>query len=160
MTSMPMNGRLSLADQSRQAAAALLKIDALDLLIQQSEIRTLESVSDVDSGDPDKGSVGWIRFAQQRWPVFCLSSRLDLQLDIPATRGTCVLLALQNGYAGLLCDDVTILKQVSERLYELPVAMRRRDTPIRGVVAYNQGIACVSDAGRLAAYIAQRANES
>lgn len=159
MMNLPANGVVSQADQSR-ASAAVLKIDALDLLIQQREIRTLESVSDVDSSGPDKGSVGWISFAQQRWPVFCLSPRLDLQLDIPAARGTCVLLVLENGYAGLLCDDVTILKQVSGRLYELPVAMRRRDTPIRGVLSYNQGIACVSDAGRLAAYIAQMAYES
>lgn len=160
MMNLPANGRLPQADQSQHLAAAVLKIDGLDLLIQQREIRTVESVSDVDGSAPARGSVGWISFAQQRWPVFCLSSRLDLQLEIPAARGTCVLLLLEDGYAGLLCDDVTILKQVSGRLYELPVAMRQRDTPIRGVVSYNQGIACVSDAGSLAAYIAHIAYES
>ncbi|HEY6096371.1 MAG TPA: chemotaxis protein CheW [Gallionellaceae bacterium] len=157
---LPVNGGFQQADLRLHSAAAVLKIDGLDLLIQQRDIRTLESVSDVDRSAPGKGSVGWISFAQQRWPVFCVSSRLDLQLEIPPARGTCVLLALEDGYAGVLCDDVTILRQVSGRLHELPVAMRRHDTPIRGVVSHNQGMACVSDAGRLADYIAQIAYES
>lgn len=151
-----MSGRLTLADQNQRAAGAVLKIDTLDLLIQQGEIRTLESASDVDGSNPEKGSVGWISYAQQRWPVFCLSTQLDLQLSVPAARRTCVLLALQRGYIGVLCDDVTVLKQVSGQLYELPIAMRRNDTPLHGVVAYNQGVACVSDANRLAAHIAQQ----
>lgn len=156
-----MNDRQALPARNQRAAGAVLKIDALDLLIQQGEIRTLESVSDVDSADPDKNSVGWISFAQQRWPVYCLSSQLDLQISVPVPRRTCALLALEQGYLGVLCDDVTIIKQVSGQLHELPVAMRRSDTPIHGVIAYNQGIACVTDANGLAAYIErQRQNSS
>jgi hypothetical protein len=155
-----MSGRLTLADQNQRATGAVLKIDLLDLLIQQGEIRTLESASDVDGSDPEQGSVGWISFAQQRWPVYCLSPQLEVLVSVPSARRTCVLLALEQGYIGVLCDDVTILKQVSGQLYELPVAMRRNDTPIHGVISYNQGIACVSDANRLAAHIGQQIQRS
>lgn len=158
--SIMMSERLALSGQNQRAAGAVLKIDTLDLLIQQSEIRTLESVSDVDSSAPGTKSMGWISFAQQRWPVYSLSSQLDLQSSVPAARRTCALLALEQGYVGVLCDDVTILKQVSGQLFELPVAMRRSDTPIHGVISYNQGVACVSDANRLAAYIGQQIQRS
>lgn len=160
MTNMTMSGSTAPAAENQRAEGTVLRIDALDLLIQQSEVRALESASDVDGRDPEKNSVGWILYLQQRWPVYCLSAQLDLQSSVPENRRTCALLALAQGYIGVLCDDISSLQQVSGRLFELPVAMRKIDTPIHGVIVYNQGIACVSDANGLAAYIGLRAKNA
>lgn len=156
MSNLSRNERVKLSGSSLQVTAAVLKIDTLQLMFRQGEIRSLESVSDMDSNAPDNNSVGWFNYAQQRWPAYCLSSQLELQSSIPATRRACVLLALESGYIGVLCDDASLLKQVDGQAYELPVVMRQMDTPIKGVVSYNQNIACISDANCLAAHIRQQ----
>lgn len=156
MPNLPLNGRLTLPGASMQATVAVLKIDTLQLMFRQGEMRSLESVSDMDSNAPDNNSVGWFNYAQQRWPAYCLSSQLELQSSIPATRRACVLLALESGYIGVLCDDASLLKQMDGQVYELPVVMRQTDTPIKGVISYNQNIACISDANSLAAHIRQQ----
>lgn len=153
MLNLSRNERLKLPGSSLQLTAAVLKIDTLQLMFRQGEMRSLESVSDMDSTAPDNNSVGWINYAQQRWPAYSLSSQLELQSSIPATRRACVLLALESGYFGVLCDDATLLKQMDGQAYELPVVMRQTDTPIKGIVSYNQNIACISDANSLAAHV-------
>lgn len=154
--SLMQSERLQSSDASTQAGAAVLKIGTLELMIRQGEMRTLEAASNMDDNDPEEMSVGWINYAQQRWPVYCLSSQLELLSSIPVERRACALMALEKGFIGVLCDDVVLLKQVSGQVYELPLIMRRADTPINGVVPYNQGIACISEANNLARYIRQK----
>ena len=138
---------------SRNTEAAVLKFDGVDLMIRQDEIRMLEPASGVDTAVPERNSVGWIGYMRQRWPVYCLSEQLELMNSIPPTRRTCALLSLENGHIGVLCDDVNILKQAAGQNYELPLAMRTAQTPILGLLAYNNGMLSVSSANRLAAYV-------
>ncbi len=142
------------------ASAAVLKINGLDLMFPQSEIRTLESASDVDATDPGEKSVGWISYMRQRWPVYCLSEQLELQATLPSSRRTCALLAVEAGYIGVLCDDVSIMKQVTGQLYEIPLAMKTAHTPIQGLFANQQGLLCVSNANQLAAYVEHRIHKA
>lgn len=134
-------------------AAAVLKINGLSLLFQQGDVRTLESASDVDGSEPMAHSVGWVNYLRQRWPVFCLSEQLELQDEVPSSRRTCALLALEDGYAGVLCDDVSIIKQLAGTRHEVPPVMRAAVSPIRELVASEHGLLCVSSANHIAAYI-------
>jgi hypothetical protein len=141
-------------------SAAVLKIGGLDLLFQQSDVRALESASSVDGNASSAGSVGWISYMRQRWPVYCLSDQLDLLSGMPPSRRTCALLALKTGYVGMLCDDVTIIKQTAGQCYEVPVAMKSADTPVVGLLPSGGKLLCFSDPNRLAAYIERQVHQS
>lgn len=141
------------APASQQTAAALLKIGGLNLLLPQSDIRTLESVTDVDHTAPALNSMGWIVFRQKRWPVYSLSENLALLTQADASQRACVMLEIGAGYIGVLCNDVAVVQELPTGQIGLPVAMKRADTPILGLVQYGQGIACLSDASHLTAFI-------
>lgn len=138
-----------------QDAAALLKINGLNLLLPQGEIRSLESVTDVDETAPALLSAGWITFLQKRWPVYCLSEKLTLLAHMPLESRACALVAMGAGYIGIMCNDMIVLKNFTAQRYDLPVAMRLPDSPVLYLVQYEQDIACVSKASRLTAYIEQ-----
>lgn len=146
---------LQIASTGTTATTALLKINGLNLLLPQSEIRTLESVSDMDSASPVLHSAGWITYSHKRWPVYCLSEDLSLMAKVPVERRACAMLAMGSGYIGVMCDDMIILKDFTPPRHELPDAMRLPQTPIEYLVSYDQRIACVSSANRLTAYIEQ-----
>lgn len=137
-------------------SAVALKIDGLELLFRQSDIRALESASEVDGSDPGEGSIGWVGYMRQRWPVYCLSSQLGLLSGMPTSRRTCALLALDGGYFGMLCDDATILKQLTGQVHEVPVAMKNADTPVLGLLPAGDKLLCISAPNPLAAYIARQ----
>ncbi len=134
-------------------AAAMLKMDGLNLLLPQGDIRTLESASDMDRSAPALSSTGWVPYQQKRWPAYCLSEGLALMAGVPPGRRACVMLAFGGGYMGILCNDVIVLKDFDAPAFEFPPAMRLPDTPITSLVEYAGGIACVSNAARLTSYV-------
>ena len=136
-------------------SAALIKIDGLNLLLPQGEIRTLESIAELDTAAPALHSAGWVVYEQKRWPVYCLSEELSLMSLVPAERRACAMMAMGSGYIGILCDDMIILNDFVAQRHELPVAMRLADSPILHLVAYEQDIACVCNANKLTAYVNQ-----
>jgi hypothetical protein len=148
--------RLPQTATGMNVSAVALKIDGLELLFRQSDIRALESASEVDGNDPGEGSIGWVGYMRQRWPVYCLSNQLELLSGMPPSRRTCALLALDTGYFGMLCDDATILKRVAEQVHEVPVAMKNADTPILGLLPAGDKLLCISAPNHLAAYIARQ----
>jgi hypothetical protein len=145
--------QLVLPDVEMNATAAVLKIDGLALMLPQTEVRALESASDVGGSDPAKKSIGWISYMRQRWPVYCLSEQLELLGSAPSSRRTCALLAIENGYIGVLCDDVSVQKQITGKSHELPLAMKTADTPVTKLIPFGGELMSVTSAKRLAAYI-------
>ena len=146
---------LSKTGAGSNPTAALLKIDGLNLLLPQGEIRALELATDVDATAPALHSAGWIVHTGKRWPVYCLSDELALMALVPAERRVCAMLSLGAGYIGILCDDMIILKDLVAQRHELPLSMKLPGTPILHVIDYEQGIACVSNASQLTDYIEQ-----
>ncbi len=142
------------------SAAALLKINGLNLLLPQGEVRSLESATDVDVAAPALRSTGWITYLHKRWPVYCLSERLTLLAQMPLESRACALVAMGAGYIGIMCNDMIVLKNFTAQRYDLPVAMRLPESPVLYLVQYEQEIACVSNAGRLTAYIEQQVLKS
>lgn len=131
----------------------MLMIDGLKLILPQGDIRSVASVVDLDTRACAEGAAGWISYAGRAWPAYCLSSELHLLEVEPMARRACALLALANGYIGLLCDDVRVLMNFSVQAFEVPPAMRQAASPLSGLLKYEEALACVSDAGRLAAFI-------
>lgn len=150
-----MINMLEIAQTGQASSAAILKIGVLNLLLPQSDIRTLESATDIDTTTTVLHSVGWITYTQKRWPVYCLSDELTLMAAAPRERRACAMLAMGAGYLGLMCDDMIMQKNFAAQRYELPAAMRLPDSPILHLVDYEQGIACASNALRMTAYIEQ-----
>lgn len=146
---------LPISAAARAAPAALLKIAGLNLLLPQSDIRTVESVADIDTTEPELCSAGWINYAQKRWPVYCLSEDLGLLSQVSSSRRACVMVAVGDDHIGILSDDVIIMRQLPERQYELPVPMRLPGSPLRHLLAIDDDIVCVTDARLLAEHIAR-----
>ena len=144
-----------LSRNSMNSSAAVLRIDGLGLMFQQSDVRALESASGLEGNAPMQGSVGWISYMRQRWPVYCLSDQLDISGEVPPVRRTCALLAHETGFFGMLCDDMAIIKPDSRQLLEVPAAMKNADTPILGLLPFGDKLLCVSNPSRMAAHIEQ-----
>jgi hypothetical protein len=144
-----------IAQSGLNTNAALLKINSLNLLLPQGDIRTLESSTDIDLVAPALHSVGWVNYQQKRWPVYCLTEELALMDIIPPERRACAMLNMGAGYIGIMCDDMVVLKNFSAQRYELPVAMKTPDTPVLYLFGYEQGIASVCNSSKLTAYIGQ-----
>lgn len=136
-----------------KTAVSVLKLNSLNLMLPQSDIRSLESASDMDLAAPALSSVGWITYMQKRWPVYCLSDQLALMPHAPVDRRACVILAMGVGFMGIMCDDIVVLKEFSSQQYELPLAMRYPDTPLLHLEKYEQGIACFSNSYRLTSFV-------
>jgi len=136
-------------------AVELLRIDKLNLLLPQGDVRALESATDIDVRAPALHSVGWIPFAHKRAPVYSLSDDLKLMSDVSPERRACVMLTLGSGYIGILCNDMVILKDFTGLRHSLPVSMRLADTPILQLAEYEQGIVCITSAHKLTQYIEQ-----
>jgi len=146
---------MQIAQPGLNSTAALLKISGLNLLLPQGDIRTLESATDIDPITSALYSTGWIIYARKHWPVYCLSEELSLMSEVPAERRACALIAMGAGYIGIMCDDMIILKNFTAQRFDIPLAMKMPDTPILHLVTYEQGIACVSNAKQLAAFVEQ-----
>ena len=144
---------LQIAQPGPNTTAALLKINGLNLLLPQGEIRTLESAADINPVAPAMRSIGWIAYARKSWPVYCLSEELALMDVVPKERRACVMLTMGAGYLGVMCDDMMVLKDFAVQRYGIPAAMSGPDTPILHVLPYEEGIACASNASKLTAYI-------
>ena len=131
----------------------VLSIDGLKLILPQDEIRTVESIADVELAEKSPRSIGTINYRGQRWPVVCLSNELFLLDVVPAARRACVMLAYDGNYLGLLCDDARVLVNFMQQSFAMPNSMRTRDSPITSLIQYDQGLACVSNASRLSSYV-------
>ncbi|HLP96928.1 MAG TPA: chemotaxis protein CheW [Sideroxyarcus sp.] len=134
--------------------SALLRFSGLYLALPQQEILAIEAMAEIDPHEAEPHSIGWLTHAQQRWPVYCLSAELALLTAVPGERRVCVLLGAEDGCVGIVCDEISIEQTLDQR-HELPPAMCVPHTPVQGLVVLGEDrIACVSDATRLAAYVA------
>ncbi len=131
----------------------VLAIDNLRLILPQADIRTVESVSDVELAGKMPRSAGWIKYLSQRWPVICFSDELAFLDEVPAPRRACVMLAFNGAYLGLLCDDARVLVNFAQQSFAVPASMRMHASPLTGLIQYEQGLACLSDASHVACYV-------
>ena len=131
----------------------VLTIDGLRLILPQGDIRTVESVTDIDTANRPPLALGTMPWGGQLWPVYCLSGELALLSGAPAARRACVMLATPAGCLGLLCDDARVLVNFAQQSFAMPDSMRQENSPLIALVNYEEGLACITDAQRLGGYI-------
>jgi hypothetical protein len=132
---------------------ALLSLHNHALLLPQGNIRTLESVLDISLGGQLANSVGWLPFEGDLWPVYGLDEGLNPLSELPETQRLCVLLSLEDGYFGLLCQNCVTLLGSAVRTRPLPTAMIKPGSPIRSLALYGDRIGLVSTAEALATFL-------
>jgi len=132
---------------------AAILMDGIWLLLSQNEIRSLEPAVDLNLVAPPADGVGWISFDDRDWPVYCLSSDLSPSRRLPATRRICVLLSVDQGYFGLMCDRLDVLSANRLRPVPLPSIMRLSHTPIGALALYEGTPRCVISADALLGFL-------
>lgn len=135
------------------AVYTVLSIDGQRLLLPREEVRTLEPALDRDPTDPLPGSVGWLPFVGERWPLYCLNSALDLLQKIPPQRQISVLLSDDRIALGLLCDEVTTLEHPRLSPQSIPACMQSPGLPWHSLLAVADGVECLTNSQRLAALV-------
>jgi hypothetical protein len=139
---------------------ALVKLDGMNLMLQQDGIRTLESLADLRPGDPPENGIGWIDFQQAEWPVYCLTEDLAITIALPPSRRICALLSVKNGFVGLACNEVVLLQESVGRPHVVPDCMTSARSPITALVHYGEGMACLTSTHRLADYLGWQGREA
>lgn len=132
---------------------AALKLDALNLLVPQHDVRTLESSMDIDPSAPARAAIGWIEFRRERLPVYCLSQQLEPMTSAPTARRVVVVLDAGARAFGLLCSEVTLLEKLSSTVQEMPDAMMLPGSPIYALAMHEGAVACMSSAARILASV-------
>lgn len=127
----------------------LLCIDELQLMLPQGEVCAVESAADVRRDETLAPAIGQIVYLGQSWPVLCLDGEFTALDALMPGRRACVMLATGQGFLGILCDDVRVLKQSGTEDYSLPVAMRTANTPVQALMQFESGLACISDTSHL-----------
>lgn len=121
---------------------AIMQLGRLSLLIPQHQVHTLEPMNEVQ---PTQGEgVGWLEIGGERSPVYCLSEDLQPIPMIPADRSICVVLDSDSKPFGLLCNQVSLFKANDLDIKPLPECMCTRNTPLRGLVLYDDKILCIT----------------
>lgn len=129
---------------------ALLSLGQRALLIPQHELRTLESVMDVHTSEQPAHGVGWLQFEDNHWPVYSLDEALQPLPAMPSTQRICALLSHTDGYFGLTCSNVRTLRGTELRSRSLPAPMSNPESPLSGLVLYEDRVGVVSTASALA----------
>ena len=141
------------SEASTSQAFALLTIDDLSLLIPRHEIRSLVSVADIHAGgETEKNAIAYIAFENKDWPVFSLSRELIPLQSITDSHRICVILHMDNKYIGVLCDQIQNIEQ--QQTHRLKPCMSRSDSPILGLLIYDNAVACETSTKRLNTFLA------
>ncbi|NOQ13171.1 MAG: hypothetical protein GQ583_01645 [Methyloprofundus sp.] len=136
-------------------AYTLLSMDGLHLLIPRNEIRSLVSVDDIQVAvEAEKNAMGHIVFENGDWPVFSLSRQLNPLHSISNASRICVILHIDDKYMGLLCDQIQNIGQLQTQA--MRACMSTADSPISGLLIYENSVACVTSTKHLNTFLATK----
>ncbi len=138
---------------SGRTGYALLRFDRTRLLVPQAEVRVIELTMDLERIAPPPEGVGWIRFLQQRYPVYCVTPDLAHVTTVLDDRPVCTLLEASAGIFGILCSEAKLLKAEEVVLHDIPPAMAAPHLPFRHLAVLATDLACVSSASRLLSHL-------
>lgn len=127
---------------------ALLVIGALQLLIPQSDIYSLEPTVDMRTTE-EYGIVGRLEQMGQSWSVYALSADLTLLSDCPERDHIIVLLKNVQPAYGLLCEQITMLARSEISIHPLPTVMRSVVSPFLALAIRDEELLYISSASTL-----------
>lgn len=129
-----------------QTNFANLTLAGLQLLIPQNDVHSLEPATDIWLNRDDSPVVGFFQQSQQQWPLYALSASLQPLSRRPASYRIVVLMKNALMPYGLLCEQISVLKNGQFSLHELPCAMQGANSPLSHLVHHNAKIYCASSA--------------
>lgn len=135
--------------RAETSSFALLRLEQTRLLIPQADVRVLELTMDMMREAPPAGGVGWIRFGEQRQPVYAPSHHLEWLSEVPSDRGLCAVLEAEEGLFGLLCNEVALVKSSEIQIHAMPAPMATPDSPFQQLALHGGKLACLSSATKL-----------
>ena len=137
---------------------SLFVFDQFKLMFPQSDVISVESVYELKTAGHKSNVLGYIVYATERLPVYCLSDELTALHAVPDDRYQCgVIKSTYTNYA-LLCKDVKndVIRPVS--IDVMPASMSMPGSPITHLCVYKDGennnqLGMVSNAEALSRYL-------
>lgn len=140
-----------------QSTFAVLTLGRLALFIRRDDIRTLETVDDMQPATTQAHELGWYEVQGEQVPVFGLDEKLQRLPQRPASRRVAVVVSANAFSMALLCDDIVFLDANEVSLKQIPECMGRRRPLVTGLTIYNDAVGCVTTSESLATYFLQAA---
>ncbi len=128
-----------------QDSLVAMRITSLLLLADQQQIANIVSLADLVWGQAEFPACACVYFQGRDWPVYCCSEQVICLTKIPAERRACILLKNQDGYFGLLCNEVAIIKPGEFQLQKLPAPHLSEQLPWRAITQIDGKVACSFD---------------
>jgi len=133
----------------------VLAMEGLRLALPQSEALQIALAFDlehVDDGGPEVGRLS--RRNGKAWPAYCLDWALRVHRSTPAERRLCVFFGTQDDARGILCDRVWPLAADADLRPEPPRrCISGPRWPAIGLARFQDGVAVVTSAAELKAYL-------
>lgn len=126
-----------------------LEIDRLRLLLPQRDVHILEPAADIRPVGEYTDHFGTIEVDGDPYPVYCLSSGLQLMTEPPMHWRICVLLQHPHQVFGLVCASVRFHHRTSLIEHTLPFCMRLGKSPITALALCGDEVMSISSVGRL-----------
>lgn len=152
----PVNNNSVLSDDPALQYMELLLGNAR-ILVRQSDIFSIESLKDINSGNPANHSAGSIYINEKMILVYSLSEQLELEHSIAENKTVCAVLNKGNVLISLACMEIAPFKHRIIKLHSLPECMQASASPIEALCLYKKDndndIKCVISADSLARFI-------
>ncbi len=126
-----------------------MRINSLLLLADQQQIASIISLADLVWGQAEFPACACVYYQGRDWPVYCCSEQVTCLTNIPAERRVCILLKNQDGYFGLLCNEIAMIKPGEIHLHSLPAPHLPEQLPWRAVTQIDGRMACSFDSRSL-----------
>lgn len=151
------------------ARYVLMYIEDLLLFVPQEDVDAVEIVADMRETGQGKGrddvldnvTLGWYGHGYGRpdAPIFGLNSELQLLDSRPNNSEFFTLLKHDTHPIGILAEEVETVhsSQTYLNLQALPVVMQADDSPLSGIILYDDKIACLAQGIDLYHYLQQQA---
>lgn len=108
-----------------------VSVDDVVLLMPGQYVKACQAASDIDTGDPVRYSVGWIRHEHSRLPVYGFNQNFELITKIGERRNLCLILADVD--IAILCTDIKPAMLTVDSIHDLPECMTVSGTPVKAV---------------------------
>lgn len=129
---------------------ALLAFQNLKLLIPQTDIYSLEPVADIlPASSNHLNSVGECNQGGRVWPVYALSTDLNVLNARPETSRIIILMKNVQLEYGLLCEQVDTIKRSEISIHPVPVAVQGKNSPILAIAIQGTQVRYISSASAL-----------
>ncbi len=148
----------TLEELRQHRVLALLTIDNYQWLLPQTEVHSLELLSDIDPEVRAPNAVGALPLAGEWWPVYCLSGEFNILQRIPEQRRVCVMLDNKADRLALACDQIETLNPPPP-LSPVPASMASPNSPLCALTLINAELGCVTNTERLAERLAGYPNK-